>query len=148
MSTPAKRPWLEYTLEELEFYNHARLGFENAQMRYRDDEQEIVITRLKSPPLHVDRVVRQVMADRSPIKTIYYEMRVAGYPPQAFFYHPMAAGAEVFLEPRPNGQNVLYVNQKGGNTIFSKDWTLSQVTDGKIPIDRPVWQFHGYKHEH
>ncbi len=148
MSTPAKRPWLEYVLERLQFHNGAELGFKNAQMQYRDDQREIVITRLGSPPLAIDAAVRKVMAAKSPIKTIFYQMRVAGYPPQAFFFHPMPAGARVFLEPRPNGQNVLYVNQKSGNTIFSKDWTLSQVTDGKIPIDRPVWQFHGYKHEH
>ncbi len=148
MSTTAKRPWLEYVLEKLEFQNGAILGFKNARMLYRDDRREIVITRLGSPPLAVDAKVRAVMAKRSPVKEISYEMRVDGYPPQAFFFHPMPAGAEVFLEPRPNGQNVLYVNQRRGETIFSKDWTLRQVTEGNIPIDRPVWQFHGYKHEH
>ncbi len=141
-------PWLEYVLEKLEFHNGAILGFKNAQMRYRDDGREIVITRLGSPPLAVDKAVRDVMAQKSPIKTIFYQMRVRDFPPVAFFYHPMPAGAAVYLEPRPNGQNVLYFSQEEGRPIFSKEWTLRQVTEGKIPIDRAEWQFHGYGHEH
>lgn len=143
-----EKPWLEYRLEALEFHNGAKLGFRNARMRYRDDNREILVERLGSPPLQVDRAVREVMGARSPIKTIFYEMVVPGYPHEAFFFHPMARDARVFLEPRPNGQNVLYFNQAEGRPIFSKDWTLREVTQGRIPIDRAVWQFHGYRHEH
>lgn len=143
-----KRPWLEYVLEELQFHNGARLGFKNARMLYRDDRREILIDRLGAPPLAVDKAFRDVMAARSPIKRIYYQMRVEGYPPVAFFKHFIPGKVRVMLEPRPNGQNVLYFNQLDGDEIFSKEWSLRQVTEGEIPIDKPVWQFHGAGHEH
>ena len=145
---PAHPDWLEYRLEKLAFHNGAELGFKNAQMLYRDDNREIVITRLGSPPLAVDQAFRDVMAAKSPIKTIYYEMRVKGYRRVAFFYHPIPAQVKVMLEPRPTGQNVLYFSQRGGDPIFSKDWTLDEVTGGKIPLENKVWQFHGAGHEH
>lgn len=145
--------WLQYRLEELEFHNGARMGFGSpgALMRYRDDNREIAVTDLKTPPAAVDAVVRKLKnpdGTLPEIKTIYYQMLVDGYPPQAFFYHPMKRGVGVVLEQRPRGQNVLYFNQREGRTIFSKDWTLREVTDGNIPIDKRVWQFHGYQHEH
>jgi hypothetical protein len=148
MSGSRQKPWLEYRLERLAFWNGAELGFRNARMLYRDDSREIVIDRLGAPPALVDKTVREVMGAQSPIKTIFYEMRVHGYPRVAFFYHPIPRSVRVMLEPRPNGQNVLYFSQKNGDPIFSKDWTLREVTGGKIPIDQAVWQFHGAGHEH
>ncbi len=149
---PTEIPWLEYRLESLEFQNGAVLGFNGARMWYRyDDNKEIAIDRLKMPPAAVDAMfatVRNGARDLPEIKTINYEMRVQGYVPQAFFYHPMKRGVGVRLEPRLKGQNMLYFSQKDGRPIFSKDWTLRQVTNGQIPIDRAVWQFHGYQHEH
>lgn len=140
--------WLEYRLEKLAFHNGAILGFKKARMLYRDDDREILIERLGAPPPAVDKVLRQVQSDRTPIRTIYYEMRVKGYPPENFFYHPMGRGARVYLEQRKSGENVLFFNNADGNTLFSKEWTLRDVTQGRIPLDKAVWQFHGYKHEH
>ncbi len=147
----AEKPWLEYRLEALEFHNGAKLGFRDARMRYADDDREILIERLGMPPGAVDSTLRSIAGKDGklpPIKTIFYEMRVAGYPREAFFFHPIKRGALVVLQPRQNGQNVLFFSQAEGRPIFSKDWTLRDVTQGRIPIDRAVWQFHGYKHEH
>ncbi|MGH6754599.1 MAG: hypothetical protein ACREDP_20790 [Bradyrhizobium sp.] len=146
-----KTPWLEYHLEKLAFHNGAVLGFTDARMLYRDDDREIAITQLKTPPAQVDRTINAIRlpgGQLPEIKTIYYEMRVEGYPSEAYFFHPMKKGVGVVLEPRPNGKNVLYFDQRDGRTIFSKDWTLRDVTQGRIPLDRAVWQFHGYQHEH
>jgi hypothetical protein len=146
-----EKAWLEYRLEALEFFNGAKIGFKNARMRYRDDNREILIERLGAPPWTVDRTLAAAgVADgkAQPIKTIYYEMRFAGFPREAFFFHPLARGANVFLEPRPTGQNVLFFKQAEGRPIFSKDWTAREVTQGRVADDRRVWQFHGYKHEH
>ncbi len=149
---PDQKPWLEYHLEKLAFQNGAILGFgPGTRMQYRNDDREIAIERFGVPPAAVDAAVRGVLnpdGSMPEVKTIYYEMRVQGYPREAFFYHPMKRGVGVMLEARPRGQNVLYFSQKNGRTIFSKDWTLRDVTQGRIPIDRAVWQFHGYQHEH
>lgn len=142
------REWLEYRLEALEFHNGAKLVFKSARMLYRDDNREILVDRLGMPPGAVDRILSKAGAALSPIKTIFYEMRFAGYPREAFFFHPLQRGARVFLEPRPNGQNVIYFSQAAGRPIFSKEWTAREVTAGRVPLDRAVWQFHGYKHEH
>lgn len=144
-------PWLEYRLEALEFHNGAKIGFGHAQMLYRDDSREILIRGIGFPPAAVDATLKQISnpdGSLPPIKTIFYEMRANGYPREAFFFHPISRGADVRLEHRARGENVLYFNQKDGRPIFSKDWTLRQVTQGRIPVDRAVWQFHGYKHEH
>lgn len=142
---------LAYHLEALEFHNGAKLGFRNAKMLYRDDSREIALVEFGIPPLALDAAIRKIEnpdGTLPPLKTIFYEMRMPGYPREAFFFHPISRGAEVQLERRAPGGNVLYINQTAGRTIFSKDWTLRQVTQGRIPLDRAVWQFHGYKHEH
>lgn len=147
----APTPWLEYRLEALEFHNGAKIGFRTARMLYRDDSREVMIDRLGLPPAAVDATLKSIAnpdGSMPEIKTIFYEMRVAGYPREAFFFHPIGKGAFVKLDPRPSGENKIYFNQRRGLPIFSKDWTLRQVTQGRIPIDRAVWQFHGFKHEH
>lgn len=151
MSAPEKKPWLEYRLEALEFHNGAKLGFRGARMLYRDDDREIAIDRLGLPPAAVDAKLREIANPSGVlprIRTIFYEMVVPGYPREAFFFHPIHQRADVRLQRRTNGENVLYFSQAKGRTMFSKDWTLRDVTEGRIPIDRAVWQFHGYKHEH
>ncbi len=145
----AQTPWLEYRLEGLEFFNGAEIGFKNARMLYREDDREILIERLGVPPAAVDSVLRSAgIGPGEKIRTIYYEMRFAGYPSEAFFFHPLQRGANVVLKPRPKGENTLYFEQAEGWPIFSKDWTARDVTQGRVPDDRRVWQFHGYKHEH
>ncbi len=142
---------LEYRLEALEFHNGAKLGFRDALMLYRDDSREIAVTRLDAAPLVVDAALRAIAnpdGTLSQIKTIFYEMRLPGYAHEAFFFHPISRGADVRLELRPRGRPGRFFNQAAGRPIFSKEWTLRQVTQGRIPIDKAVWQFHGYKHEH
>ncbi len=148
---PSDASQLQYRLEKLEFHNGAILGFKKAIMQYRDDNREIAITNLGIPPLAMDANLRKIAnhdGTAPTIRTIYYEMVLPGYKAEAFFYHPMSRGAEVYIEGRLRGQNVIYFNQAAGRPIFSKEWTLRQVTQGRIPIDKAVWQFHGYKHEH
>lgn len=149
MST--EKPWLEYWLEALEFHNGAKIGFRGARMLYRDDNLEVAIDRLGFPPAAVDSTLKSVEnpdGTLPEIKTIFYFMKAEGYPEEAFFFHPISRGAKVRIERRRAGENVLYFNQTQGRPIFSKEWTLRQVTQGRIPIDRAVWQFHGFKHEH
>jgi hypothetical protein len=144
-------PWLEYRLEKLAFHNRGELGFRRARMLYNEQDHIIAIEHLDSSRQDIDAALREIAnADGSlpAIKTIYYEMRVDGYRPMAFFYHPLKREAEVFLLPREAGRTRLFFRQVDGRPMFSKDWTLREVSRGKIPSDRAVWQFHGYQHEH
>lgn len=149
MST--ETPWLEYRLEKLEFHNGAVLGFRRARMLYNTEAAAIKIEHLDSSPQHIDDSLREIAnpdGTLPEIKTIYYEMRVSGFPPMAFFWHPIGKGAEIRIEPPRAGQTVLIFRQADGRAMFSKDYTLRDVTRGKIDSSRAVWQFHGFKHEH
>ncbi len=148
----SKAPWLEYRLEKLEFQNGAAITFRGARMLYNEDDHVIAIERIGATTAEIDRALDAIREARTgaypEIKTIFYEMRVDGFPPMAFFYHPLGKGAGVYLQPRRPGDRVLFFFQRDGLPMFSKQWTLREVSRGKIPSDRAVWQFHGYRHEH
>lgn len=144
-------PWLEYRLEKLEFHNGAVLGFRHARMRYNTEAATIMIEHLDSSPQQIEDSLREISrrdGSLPEIKTIFYEMCVTGYPSMAFFWHPISQGAEIRLLPPRSNSSVLYFRQADGLPMFSKDYTLSDVTRGRIASDRAVWQFHGYRHEH
>lgn len=149
------KPWLEYRLERLAFHNGAELGFTRARMRYNPSDHVIAIEHLDASTSVIDDALRRIsiagddgQTELPAIKTIYYEMRIEGYPPFAFFFHPVSRGAQIYLLPRQPGRALLHFMQRDERPMFSKNYTLREVTRGKVPSDRAVWQFHGYKHEH
>lgn len=146
-----KRLWIDYVLRKLVFHNGAVLGFRGAKMLYRDDDRGIAIENPDWSAQDIDASLREI-ADPDgtlpPIKTIFYDMKIEGVPNYPMFFHPLAPGANVRLLPRERGRTVLFFEQADGRKIFSKNFTLRDVTQGKIDSDQAVWQFHGYKHEH
>lgn len=140
---------MEYRLRSLEFQNGARIGFVNARMLYNEDEHIIAIEQIGAPGPRIDDVldaVRDRNGDMPELKTIYYDMMIDGEKPIRF-YHPIKRGADVRLMPRESGRSRLFFAQSDGAPMFSKDYTLRDVSEGKINSSKAVWQFHGYKHE-
>jgi hypothetical protein len=145
-----KAAQLTYRLERLEFRNGAELGFRRARMRYHVDNRSILIDQVDSSPQEIDRALAEIADDSGmlpEIKTIFYEMVLTGNQPIKMFYHPLEKGAGVRLERRPRGLTALIFSQEDGREMFSKEWTLRDVTAGKIDSDFNVWQFHGWRHE-
>lgn len=144
-------PWLEYRLEKLEFRNGAALGFRNALMRYNPDDHVMLIEPPDASPQEIDAMLAEVADARTgeipEIKAIYYSIKIDGYP-RVKLLHPLQAGARVRLLPRQAGQAHLYFFQEDSLPMFSKEWTIRDVTRGEIPSDKNVWQFHGWRHEH
>lgn len=146
----ARDPWIEYRLRSLEFQNGARVGFRRARMLYNEDDHIIAIEHIDAPGFEIDQVLAEVADPYGAIpelKTIFYDMEVEGHTPIRF-YHPMKRGASVQLLPREANRSRLFFAQKSGAPMFSKDYTLRDVSEGKIDSDKAVWQFHGYRHEH
>ncbi len=146
-----KRRWIDYVLRKLEFANGAVLGFRGAVMLYREDNRGIAIEHPDWSTQDIDASLREIAnADGTlpPIKTIFYDMKIEGVKNYPMFFHPLKREANVRLLPREKGRTVLFFEQADGRTIFSKDFTLRDVTQGAIDSDQAVWQFHGYKHEH
>ena len=120
-------------------------------MLYNTEDHVIAIEQLDARPADIDGALRKIAnpdGSLPEIKTIFYEMRVDGYPPMAFFYHPIGPGAGVQLLPREGNRTRIFFRQADGRPMFSKDFTLREVTRGRVASDRAVWQFHGYRHEH
>lgn len=147
MST--RDPWLEYHLRALEFQNGAKLGFRRARMLYNEDDYIVAIEHVDAPLNFVDEKLAEIAnaaGDLPELKTIYYDMVVEGHKPLRF-YHPLKRGAHVRLLPREPGRSRLFFTQANGTPMFSKDYTLREVSRGEIPSDKAVWQFHGYRHD-
>ena len=142
-------PWLEYRLRRIEFQNGAEIGFRRARMLYNEDDHIIAIEHVDEPSWRVDEILAEI-ADRRgnlpELKTIFYDMVIEGYPPIRFF-HPMEPGTGVRLLEREPGRSRLFFAQRNGEPMFTKEWTLRDVSEGAIDSDRRVWQFHGYRHE-
>ncbi len=147
-------PWLEYRLRRIEFQNGAEIGFRRARMLYNEDDHIIAIEHVDASSQKIDDTLAEI-ADQAgnlpDMKTIFYDMVVTmpgRKPVKLGFYHPMKHGAGVRLLPREPGRSRLFFAQAGGKPMFTKEWTLRDVSDGEIDSDKRVWQFHGYKHEH
>lgn len=142
--------WLEYRLRAIEFQNGAKLGFNRARMLYNEDDQIIAIEHIDAPGRALDDALAEIAnpdGSLPEMKTIFYDMVIEGYAPIGF-YHPMKRGTGVRLLPREPGRSRLFFAQKGGKSMFTKEWTLRDVSEGAIDSDKHVWQFHGYRHEH
>lgn len=143
-------PWIVYRLRRIEFQNGAVLGFGRARMGYDDaNGDRIRIDHIDAPSAEIDRALSAIVDSRGylpELKTIFYDMEVEGHAPIRF-YHPMKRGTGVRLLPPRARSSMLYFGQEDGDSMFTKEWTLRDVSEGEIDSDKRVWQFHGYKHE-
>jgi hypothetical protein len=139
-------PWLEYRPEALEFFGGGRVEFPaDARMLYNEEDNVIL---LENPGHLTGSRLASYVADHAELKRIEYSMLVDvdGRQRRLGFYHPLNRGADVRLSQNDQG-DIFFFNTQG-RPLFTKDWTLREVSRGTIPSNRAVWQFHGYKHEH
>ncbi len=142
-------PWVEYRLRRIEFQNGAEVGFRHARMLYNEDDHIIAIEHIDAPSWKIDEILAEIAdaeGNLPELKTIFYDMAVEGHAPIRFF-HPMRPFNEVRILDREPGRSRLFFAQGDGRAMFTKEWTLRDVSEGKIDSDKPVWQFHGYRHE-
>ncbi len=133
--------WLEYRPDRLDFAGGRPMKFgPSARMLYNPTENIIAIENPGTtvPPESVGKEIRR----------IEYAMLVnvpewRGVIP---FFHPLKAGSGVRVTTNDRGE-LFFMNDHGA-PLFSKDWTLRDVSRDQIRSNRAVWQFHGYRHEH
>lgn len=133
--------WLEYRLELLKFCNGAKLqvpGNGRARLLFNDSERIVAIDQLDMPAAAIDRAIRPVMDVQ--ICQIDYRISTEGFS-AVHYYHPEMNGHHVYLLPRMASDRTLRVRQQNGRAFFSRDYTLREVTSGKVPSDQRVWQF-------
>lgn len=145
-------PWLDYRAQSLWLWNGARITFPapGAAMLYNPGDN-IVAIEPGEPTASLRRKYASACDDGEPprIREIRYSItaeKTRTTPGGVFlFYHPISRAADVVLRC---DRSRLFILQPDERPIFSKDFTLSDVTRGAIPSRRAVWQFHGYRHEH
>lgn len=147
--------WIEYQLNSLEFRNGApknarRLGFTNALIEHEPGRRIAAITQLKTPTAEQRRLVDlfapfELWAIR--YKIWVYPKQGAARPvaPAIPYCHPFPKGSGVFLEiaeaGRFTGGRKIFLRQQSGKAFFSDRFKLSDVSDGTIESNQPVYQF-------
>lgn len=137
---------LSYRLRSLEFQNAARIGFTEARLLYNETDQ-IVAVVIFDETRSAFNAVKRVVGEDLELKTIFYDMELPEIQPIRFF-HEMKKGAGVVVLPSQDNGVSFFIAQRDGRPIFTKEWNLNDVSEGRIPSTKSVWQFHGYKHEH
>lgn len=151
MSANANPLWLEYELNYLTLQNGRRIFFpRSSRMLYEPDDHVILIETTRATRNHIVKGydLKPGNLDGPELKRIEYAMLVnlPGVRETLRFFHPMKPGNGVRLAVAPGGELVFF--QQDEKPLFSKDYTLRDVSRGAIDSDRAVWQFHGYRHEH
>jgi hypothetical protein len=144
---------IEYRLDGLVFQNGETLNFaKSTRLLYNADEHVILIEMSREEKMRIFRIFELYNDPAGKIlelRWIFYAMLVALPPPERDrvlpFKHHLRKGSGVALGK--SGSNLFFFEDTG-RTMFSKNYTLRDVSGGKIDSDFKVWQFHGYKHEH
>ncbi len=143
-------PWLEYRLDRLTFQDGRRILFPaSTRMLYNPADNIIAIETTPEKRAQVRPfALLPAGASSSELRRIDYAMIINL--PEArrtlTFWHPLKTGSGVRVRVNDRGQ--LFFMNDHGRPLFSKDFTVRDVSRGEIDSDRAVWQFHGYKHEH
>jgi len=164
---PKNALWLEYQLESIQFQNGETVRFPaSARLLYEPDDHAIFIELPRAERRRIVGDLREhndAAAPLQELKEIRYSMLVnlPEYKKRLRFYHPMKRGNRIGLSVDKNDN--LFFFEDTGRPMFSKDYTLRDVSRGEIDDvtrstfpprpknrngDRAVWQFHGYRHEH
>lgn len=140
------KPWLEYIPEKLSFARGPAVEFPaSARLLYNPAEN---IIALENPGANASELLRDHAAAGHELRRIEYAMQLElpRVSERLGFFHPMKPGNGVRVRTNDRGQ--LFFMQDHNRPLFSKDYTVSDVSRGAIKSDRAVWQFHGYRHEH
>lgn len=133
--------WLEYRLELLKFCNGAELRVParaKTRLLFNDTDRIVAIDQLGMPAQEIDRLVKPLIDFE--ICQIDYRIETDGFS-NAYYYHPHMRGHHVYLLPRMAGDRTLRIRQANGKKFFSRDYTLDEITRGKVPSTQRVWQF-------
>lgn len=142
----------DYQLNRLTFQNGERLNFPaSTRLRYGDQHRGVWI---EMEPAVRRKILAQILERNDPsrkfqeLRRIDYKMlvtadgRLRGFG----FKHFLKPGSGVGLERFDDGD--LFFQEARQGSMYTKNYTLSDVTEGEIDSDFKVWQFHGYRHEH
>lgn len=139
--------WLEYRLDALTLEGGRKLHFPTSTRLLYNPADHVIAIETTGPKRK--QILERPDLLGAELRRIEYAMLV-NLPPHPRmvmrFYHPMNPGNGVRLAKNDRGQ--LFFRQQNGAPLFSKDYTLRDVSRGAIDSDRAVWQFHGWKHEH
>lgn len=133
--------WLEYRLELLKFCNGCALKVPRGAkplLLFNDSDRIVAIDGLGMPAEAIDKTIKPVLEVE--ISQIDYKVCTDGYA-AVHYYHPKMCGQRIFLLPRMNGDRSLRIRQANGRKFFSHDYTLDEITKGKVPSEQRVWQF-------
>lgn len=132
---------VEYRLMSLEFRNgrpdnERRLGFVSAVMLHDDHQRAVAIEGIRNPE-------PGVFEKLSPfeISAIRYEIRTDAFPPVPFC-HPFPKGTGVYLQALDGDKSQLFLTRIKGRPFFSDNFTLRDVTNGRIDSGQSAYQFH------
>lgn len=147
----AQKLWLEYRPDRITFQNGNTIKFPaSARMLYEPEDHIIALemTAAQRAAIKQRIPVRPDSAPSFELKRIEYSMLFDfdGHRATYRFFHPMKKGNAVRL--RINDRGELFFLNDAERPLFSKNYTVRDVTRGEIDSDRAVWQFHGYRHEH
>ncbi len=157
MSAPAITTF-DYQLNRLTFEGGGKMLFpKTARMRYGDAHRGIWIEMTRGarfvPPHLLAKIEGEgtrarVVNDPPELRRIEYKMFVTvdGVLESFGFYHVLKPGSGVVLARFDDGD--LFFQNADQASMFTKDFTLRDVTGGEIDSGFKVWQFHGYRHEH
>jgi hypothetical protein len=133
---------VEYRLMSLEFRNgrpenERRLGFRSVMLLHDDRQKAVVIEGGGK----LDAREKQLLGAlcNFEISTIRYEIQAKGYPPVPFC-HPFPKGTNVMLRPLV-GTTQLFLHREGNKRFFSDNFTLRDVSEGKIDSGQKAYQF-------
>lgn len=165
-----------YRLRSLEFRNGRardarKIGFRAGRMLFNAPDRLLAVDQLATPAAEIDRIVSVAMhADGAPaeIMAIRYEIEIGDLPALPMC-HPLQEGARVYLLPRERGQreSTIFLRQADGRPFFSREWSVGDLIEhepnngpsrvlalrraiaaGKVDARAPIYQFHGFRHEH
>lgn len=133
--------WLEYRLELLKFCNGKALRVPRGAktlLLFNDSDRILAVDGLGMTAEQIDAAIKPVL--EVPLAQIDYKVCTEGFS-AVHYYHPKMCGHQVFLLPRMNGDRSLRIRQANGRKFFSRDYTLDEITKGKIKSPQRVWQF-------
>ncbi len=143
--------WLEYRPEDLFFRDGEKVSFNRAARMGYSEEANLIGLDLTGADLA--KLGQQLGLARdaqypSELRRINYSMLIdlPEGKETVGFKHFMDVGAGIYVVR--GGDGSYFFGNRDGRRMFTKDRTVNDVTEGTIPSNRAVWQFHGYRHAH
>lgn len=140
---------VQYRLMTIEFRNRLpenqrRIGFEKAILQHDAARKAVVLAGMKNSRVKTsDKNFNVLMELLSPYEllSIRYFIDAEGFP-EIPFCHPFPNGAGVYLRAfEKDNPDALYLT-RDGKKFFSNNFTLRDISAGKIDSSQSAFQFH------